>query len=86
MCLFLEFIYKGDHTVFIFLSELNYRSIVDYNIVLVLGVQQNESYIYIYIYLHSFSRLLSHVDHLRVLRRVPCAMQQVLTSHLFHIE
>ena len=39
---------------------------------------------YIHKYIH-FLRLSSHIDHYRVLSRVPCAIQQVLRSYPFYI-
>ena len=41
----------------------------------------NQLYIYIYLL---FFKFFSHVDHYRVLSRVPCAMQWVLISYLFY--
>ena len=46
----------------------------------------NQLYIYIYIYPLFFFRFFSHIDHYRVLGRVPCAIQQVLISYLFYIQ
>ena len=56
---------------------------LSYNVVLVLGVQQSESVIHISTL---FFRFFSHIDHYRVLSRVPCAIQQVLISYLFYIQ
>ena len=44
-----------------------------YNVVLVSGVQQSDIYIF------------SHIGYYRILRRVPCAIQQVLVNYLFYI-
>ena len=41
------------------------------DVVLVSSVQQSESIIHT----HSFLRFLSHIDHYRILSRVPCALQ-----------
>ena len=41
--------------------------------------------LYIYIY-PLFFRFFSHVDHYRVLSRVPCATQWVLVDYLFYIQ
>ena len=55
------------------------------SVVLLSAVQQSESvilYIYIYPLLFGF---FPHTGHCRVLSRVPCAIQQILTSYLFYI-
>ena len=47
---------------------------------------QQESVIHIHIStLFFFLRFFSHIGYYRVLSRVPCAIQQVLTSNLFYI-
>lgn len=89
VCLFLEFMYKRDHSVFIFPSEL--KKMIGVQLITTLCQFQvyskmDQIYIYICISPLFFFRLLSHVDHHRVWRRVPCAMQQVPISHLFHIQ
>ena len=45
-----------------------------YSVVLVSGVQQNDSDKYIYIYVFVY-RLFSHIGYYRILSRVPCAIQ-----------
>ena len=55
-----------------------------YNVVLVSAVPQSESGIRIHI--STLFRFFCHTGHYRVLRRVPCALQQVLISYLFYIE
>ena len=41
----------------------------------------NLLYIHIYPF---FFRFFSHIGHYRILRRVPCAIQQVLVGYLFY--
>ena len=48
-----------------------------YSIALISAAWQSESIIHIYI--HSFFRFFSYIGHYRILSRVPCAEQQVLT-------
>ena len=43
-------------------------------------------YKYIQSFFFCFLRLSSHIDHYRVLTRVPCAIQQVLRSYPFYIQ
>ena len=45
-----------------------------YNVMLVSGVQQNDSVIHIHIY-PFFFRFFSHIGYYRILSRVPCAIQ-----------
>ena len=52
-----------------------------YNPVLVSGVQQRCTDVYTCN--HLFQRLFSHIDHYRVLSRVPCSIQQVLIAIYF---
>ena len=44
----------------------------------------NQLYTYIYFF-KNFFRFFFHIGHYRVLSRVPCATQQVLTSYLFFL-
>ena len=49
-----------------------------YDVLLVSGVEQNNSFIYIYIF-----GFFSLMDYYKILSTVPCAIQQVLVSYLF---
>ena len=55
-----------------------------YYVVLVSGVQQNDSFIHIYIY-PFFFRFLSHTGYYRILGRVSCAIQYIIVDYLFYI-
>ena len=48
------------------------------------GAQQSD--LVIHVHVSTPFRLLSHIDYCRVLGRVPCTMQYVLISYLFHIQ
>ena len=64
--------YEG-HDGFFFLFKTFVGVELIYNVVLVSGVKQSES-------------ANSHIGHYRVLNRVPCTIQQFLTSHLFYTQ
>ena len=54
-----------------------------YNVVLVSGVQQNDSVIHMYTYLFFF-RFFSIIGYYKILNVVPCALQSVLVVYLFY--
>ena len=56
-----------------------------YNVVLVSGVQQSDSVIHECIYIFFF-RFFSIIGYYKILRTVPCALQQVLVVYLFYIQ
>ena len=56
--------------VFNFLNQ----SLIDYNIVLVSGVQESDSVIYIHIFLAFFFRFLSLIYYYKILSIVHCAI------------
>ena len=56
-----------------------------YNVVLLSAVKQSNRVKQIYTYPLCF-RFFFHVDHYRVLNRVPCAIQQVLIDYLLNIQ
>ena len=60
----------------------NVLRIIDLYVVLVSSVQQSESVIHV---TTLFLKFFAHIGHYRVLSRVPCAAQQVLTSYLFYV-
>ena len=58
--------------------------IVDLQCCIIFLLYNRVNLLYIHIY-PLFFRFYSHIGHYRVLSRVPCAVQQVLISHLFDI-
>ena len=52
------------------------------SVVIVSGVQQNDSFIHIHV---SFFKFFSHVGYQRELSRVPCVIQEILIGYLFKI-
>ena len=80
LCIQDYFTVKMYYSVTLFLIEVQ----LIYN-VLVSGVQQSDSVEYIYRY-PLFFRFFSHLGHYRVLSRVPCAIQWVLTYTLLYIK
>ena len=53
---------------------------------LVSGVQQNESVLRVHKTTLFFVRFFPLTGHCRILSRVPCAIQQILTSYLYYME
>ena len=54
-----------------------------YNVVLVPGVQQSDSFIHINISI--LFQILFHIGYYRILSRGPCAIKEVLVDYLFYI-
>ena len=62
---------------------------MNYSVGIVSAVQQSESVLFVFIFVYMFIfifRFCSHLSRYRVLGRVSCAIQQVLTSYLFYIQ
>ena len=68
---------------YLFIFLLYYKSVqLIYSVVFLLQSEKSPLYTHMYSF---FFKFYSHVGHFRVLNRVPCAVQQVLTSDLFYV-